>query len=568
MAAVSLRLGDLVWGKLGRYPPWPGKIVNPPKDLKKPRGKKCFFVKFFGTEDHAWIKVEQLKPYHAHKEEMIKINKGKRFQQAVDAVEEFLRRAKGKDQTSSHNSADDKNRRNSSEERSRPNSGDEKRKLSLSEGKVKKNMGEGKKRVSSGSSERGSKSPLKRAQEQSPRKRGRPPKDEKDLTVPESSTVKGMMAGPMAAFKWQPTASEPVKDADPHFHHFLLSQTDKPAVCYQAITKKLKICEEETGSTSIQAADSTAVNGSITPTDKKIGFLGLGLMGSGIVSNLLKMGHTVTVWNRTAEKEPNNRHLFCAYCEVEHRSMHQEGARLGRTPAEVVSTCDITFACVSDPKAAKDLVLGPSGVLQGIRPGKCYVDMSTVDADTVTELAQVIVSRGGRFLEAPVSGNQQLSNDGMLVILAAGDRGLYEDCSSCFQAMGKTSFFLGEVGNAAKMMLIVNMVQGSFMATIAEGLTLAQVTGQSQQTLLDILNQGQLASIFLDQKCQNILQGNFKPDFYLKYIQKDLRLAIALGDAVNHPTPMAAAANEVYKRAKALDQSDNDMSAVYRAYIH
>ncbi|XP_050021360.1 cytokine-like nuclear factor N-PAC isoform X4 [Alexandromys fortis] len=466
MAAVSLRLGDLVWGKLGRYPPWPGKIVNPPKDLKKPRGKKCFFVKFFGTEDHAWIKVEQLKPYHAHKEEMIKINKGKRFQQAVDAVEEFLRRAKGKDQ---------------------------------------------------------------------------------DLTIPESSTVKGMMAGPMAAFKWQPTASEPVKDADPHFHHFLLSQTEKPAVCYQAITKKLKICEEETGSTSIQAADSTAVNGSITPTDKKIGFLGLGLMGSGIVSNLLKMGHTVTVWNRTAEKE---------------------GARLGRTPAEVVSTCDITFACVSDPKAAKDLVLGPSGVLQGIRPGKCYVDMSTVDADTVTELAQVIVSRGGRFLEAPVSGNQQLSNDGMLVILAAGDRGLYEDCSSCFQAMGKTSFFLGEVGNAAKMMLIVNMVQGSFMATIAEGLTLAQVTGQSQQTFLDILNQGQLASIFLDQKCQNILQGNFKPDFYLKYIQKDLRLAIALGDAVNHPTPMAAAANEVYKRAKALDQSDNDMSAVYRAYIH
>ncbi|XP_075292280.1 cytokine-like nuclear factor N-PAC isoform X6 [Opisthocomus hoazin] len=472
MAAVSLRLGDLVWGKLGRYPPWPGKIVNPPKDLKKPRGKKCFFVKFFGTEDHAWIKVEQLKPYHPHKEEMIKINKGKRFQQAVDAVEEFLRKTKGKDQ---------------------------------------------------------------------------------DLTIPEPSTVKRMMTGTVAGFKWPPSVSEPVKDSDPHFHHFLLSQTEKPAVCYQAITKKLKVCEEETGSTSIQAADSTAVNGSITPTDKKIGFLGLGLMGSGIVSNLLKMGHTVTVWNRTAEK-----------CDL----FIQEGARLGRTPAEVVSTCDITFACVSDPKAAKDLVLGPSGVLQGIRPGKCYVDMSTVDADTVTELAQVIVSRGGRFLEAPVSGNQQLSNDGMLVILAAGDRGLYEDCSSCFQAMGKTSFFLGEVGNAAKMMLIVNMVQGSFMATIAEGLTLAQVTGQSQQTLLDILNQGQLASIFLDQKCQNILQGNFKPDFYLKYIQKDLRLAIALGDSVNHPTPMAAAANEVYKRAKALDQSDNDMSAVYRAYIH
>ncbi|XP_062482724.1 cytokine-like nuclear factor N-PAC isoform X13 [Pezoporus occidentalis] len=303
MAAVSLRLGDLVWGKLGRYPPWPGKIVNPPKDLKKPRGKKCFFVKFFGTEDHAWIKVEQLKPYHPHKEEMIKINKGKRFQQAVDAVEEFLRKTKGRDQASSHNSNEEKNRHNSSEERGKQSAGEEKRKASFPEGKLKKGTGEGKKRVSSVSSERGSKSPLKRAQDQSPRKRGRPPKDEKDLTIPESSTVKRVMTGTVAGFKWPPSVSEPVKDSDPHFHHFLLSQTEKPAVCYQAITKKLKVCEEETGSTSIQAADSTAVNGSITPTDKKIGFLGLGLMGSGIVSNLLKMGHTVTVWNRTAEKE-------------------------------------------------------------------------------------------------------------------------------------------------------------------------------------------------------------------------------------------------------------------------
>uniref|UniRef100_A0AAZ3QZU8 Cytokine-like nuclear factor N-PAC n=1 Tax=Oncorhynchus tshawytscha TaxID=74940 RepID=A0AAZ3QZU8_ONCTS len=429
MATVHLRIGDLVWGKLGRYPPWPGKVVSPPKDLKKPRGKKCHFVKFFGTEDHAWIKVEQLKPYHPHKEEMIKINKGKRFQQAVDAVEDFL-----------------------------------------------------KKKEKQGGKE------------------------------------------------------QPVQDDDPHFHHFLLSQTEKPASSMEPISKRLKIVEEDTRSTSIQAADSTAINGSITPTDKRIGFLGLGLMGSGIVSNLLKMGHVVTVWNRTVEK-----------CDL----FIQEGARLGRTPAEVVSMCDITFSCVSDPKAARDLVLGPSGVLQGIRPGKCYVEMSTVDPETITELSQVISSRGGRFLEAPVAGSQQVSNEGMLVILAAGDRTVYEDCSSCFQAMGKTSFFL------ARMMLILNMVQGSFMAT-----------GQSQHTFLDILSQGQMASTFVDQKCQNILQGNFKPDYYLKHIQKDLRLAISMGDTANHPTPMAAAANEVYKRAKALDQSDNDMSAVYRAYIH
>ncbi|XP_075888545.1 cytokine-like nuclear factor N-PAC isoform X4 [Nelusetta ayraudi] len=469
MATVHLRIGDLVWGKLGRYPPWPGKVVSPPKDLKKPRGKKCHFVKFFGTEDHAWIKVEQLKPYHAHKEEMIKINKGKRFQQAVDSVEDYLKKAKGKEQNSD----------------------------SKSDSKGKK----------------GPSKPLKILEE-----------DDEDLSA-------------------------------------LKDPSEKPASSMEPISKRLKIVEEDSGSTSIQAADSTAINGSITPTDKRIGFLGLGLMGSGIVSNLLKMGHVVTVWNRTAEKSqpPSARQ-----CDL----FIQEGARLGRTPAEVVSMCDITFSCVSDPKAARDLVLGPSGVLQGIRPGKCYVEMSTVDPETITELSQEIKSRGGRFLEAPVAGSQQISNDGMLVILAAGDRTVYEDCSSCFQAMGKTSFFLGEAGNAARMMLILNMVQGSFMATIAEGLTLAQATGQSQQTFLDILCQGQMASTFVDQKCQNILQGNFKPDYYLKHIQKDLRLAISMGDMANHPTPMAAAANEVYKRAKALDQSDNDISAVYRAYIH
>uniref|UniRef100_UPI00398F120C cytokine-like nuclear factor N-PAC isoform X2 n=1 Tax=Pristiophorus japonicus TaxID=55135 RepID=UPI00398F120C len=483
MATVSLRVGDLVWGKLGGYPPWPGKIVNPPKDLKKPRGKKCFFVKFFGTEDHAWIKVDQLKSYQLHKEEMVKITKGKRFQQAVDAVEEFI-----KSKVSVLTSLDDKNRHISSED----------------------------KRQNSSTAE---------ISEHNTRKRGRPPKEEKDA-FPEPSTVKRLITGPVAEYKW------------------------KSGSCSAIIQKLKTTAEEEAESTSIQAADSTATNGTVTPTDKRIGFLGLGLMGSGIVANLLKMGHTVTVWNRTGEK-----------CDP----FLQEGARLGRTPAEVVSTCDITLSCISDPKSAKDLVLGPSGVLQGIRPGKCYVDMSTVDPETATEISQVITSRGGRFLEAPVSGNRQLSENGMLVVLAAGDKALFDDCSSCFQAMGKKSFYLGEVGNASKMMLIVNMILGSFMASVAEGFTLAKIASQSQEVLLYILSQGPLASAFLDQKCQSILQGNFKPDFLLKHIQKDLRLAIAMGDAVNHSTPMAAAANEVFKKAKALDQSENDMSAVYLA---
>ncbi|XP_028378659.1 putative oxidoreductase GLYR1 isoform X2 [Phyllostomus discolor] len=541
MAPVRLRLGDLVWGKLGPYPPWPARIITPPKCLRRPRGKKCCFVKFFGMEDHAWMETRQLKPYHEHKEEIVKTNKGKLFRRAVREVEEFIRTATEENQTPPHNSADDENRRNSSGERSRPDSCD-KCEPCLSEGKLKETMGEEKTTVSSESSERGPKAPRRRARSHRSRKRRQPPKN---IPVPESRTMTETIARPVASFKGQWSASGEPVSGDPHFDHFLLSQIRNAAICYEQITNKLK-SGNETGSVSTQATDSRVMNGSIIPTDKKIGFLGLSCMGRGMVSNLLKTGHTVTVWNPTTEREE---------------------ACLGRTPAEVVSSCDITFAYAPDPEAAKDLVLRPDGVLQGIHPGKCYVDLSTVDADTVTELAQVIMSRGGRFLEAPVLRNQQLSNDGMLVILAAGDKDLYEDCSTCFQAMGK-AFFLGEVGSAAKMMLIVNMVQGSFMATIAEGLTLAQETGQSPQAFLDIFNQGKLASIFLDQKCQNILQGNFKPDFHMKYIVKDLHSVIALGSAVNHPTTMATAASEVYKRAEALGQSDNLMSVLPQAYMH
>lgn len=179
MATVHLRIGDLVWGKLGRYPPWPGKIVSPPKDLKKPRGKKCHFVKFFGTEDHAWIKVEQLKPYHAHKEEMIKINKGKRFQQAVDAVEDFLKKAKGKEQNSE-------------------GKGDSKGKKAIQK-------------------------PLKILEEDDEDLSALKDPSEKDLTDsdPEPSTLERLGAGPGSGFKWETSVGElhPIPASPPPLPH-------------------------------------------------------------------------------------------------------------------------------------------------------------------------------------------------------------------------------------------------------------------------------------------------------------------------------------------------------------
>eukprot|EP00058_Branchiostoma_floridae_P025698 XP_002611188.1 hypothetical protein BRAFLDRAFT_88413 [Branchiostoma floridae] len=192
-----------------------------------------------------------------------------------------------------------------------------------------------------------------------------------------------------------------------------------------------------------------------------------------------------------------------------------------------------------------NLVFGTSGVLQSIRPGKAYVEMSTIDVETVQDVAESIESRGGRFLEAPVIGTRKPAEDGMLVIVAGGDRSLFDDCESCFLAMGKKAFYLGEVGSGTRMKLVANMVLGSVMAGYAEGMSLAERAGLDLQTVLDVFKEGPLNCAAVRSKGDAILHSRFEPSFPLKHQQKDMRLALALGDELKQSLPVAAAANEL-----------------------
>ena len=184
----------------------------------------------------------------------------------------------------------------------------------------------------------------------------------------------------------------------------------------------------DVGTTSQKLMDKN-----IEPSRLNFGFLGLGIMGSGIVKNLLNSGHSVTVWNRTAEKRDE---------------FVKAGAREALTPGDVVAESDITFSCISDPQAVKDMVFGNCGVLTEINTTKGYVEMTGIDADTSQDIAEAISLKGGRYLEAQVQGSKDQAQDGSLVVLVAGDKSLFDDAQSCFQAMGKYSYHLGEVGNA------------------------------------------------------------------------------------------------------------------------
>uniref|UniRef100_A0A0B7AEJ4 Cytokine-like nuclear factor N-PAC n=1 Tax=Arion vulgaris TaxID=1028688 RepID=A0A0B7AEJ4_9EUPU len=333
-----------------------------------------------------------------------------------------------------------------------------------------------------------------------------------------------------------PKTDESMRDSF-HFTH-TISGTDTPVGARLEEFDEVESEEKVSGKT-------------IIPTPLRIGFLGLGIMGQGMVMNLLRSGHEVTVWNRTATK-----------C----REFVKAGALKGNNPADVVQSCDITFTCVSDSTAVRDIMFGNMGVLDGISKGKCYVEMSTVDEETVQDVADAIMARGGAFLEAPVCGSRVPALEGQLLIVCSGDRKLFDDCYSCFEAMGKKSFYLGnEVGTATRLKLIHNMILGNVVASLAEGMALADKVGIDLEDFTEVLSLGSLSCRTINHKSQAILNGRYDPHFPLQHQQKDLRLVLGLGDSVEQPLYLAAAANELFKKARRMGFGEGDVAAVFKA---
>ncbi|XP_059626801.1 glyoxylate/succinic semialdehyde reductase 1-like isoform X2 [Cornus florida] len=246
---------------------------------------------------------------------------------------------------------------------------------------------------------------------------------------------------------------------------------------------------------------------------EEIGFLGLGNMGKAMSITLLCHGVNVTVWNRTHSK----------------------------------------------------VVFDKGGVLEQICKGKGYIDMSTVDADTSSKISEAITSKGGSFLEAPVSGSRKLAEDGELVILAAGVKALYEEAHSLFDIMGKKTFFLGHVGNGAKTKLLVNMLMGSVLAAFSEGVLLAEKSELDPESILNALDQGRFANPLLLTKGISMIESSYSHAFPLEQQLKDMRLSLALANEKAVSMDVAAVANEAFEKASSMGFGGFDFSAVHEA---
>merc|ERR1711871_815009 len=283
-----------------------------------------------------------------------------------------------------------------------------------------------------------------------------------------------------------------------------------------------------------------------------IGFIGLGIMGKGMLKNLVTKleGTTFHVWNRSPDVAAEMAQAFPGKVSV------------ATTASDVVKACDVTFCMLSTLEASRAVFDSETGGYAGVTTGKVIIDCATLTPERMQEEESVITGKGGLFLEAPVSGSKVPAETGTLIFLCGGDEAVYERVKPGLEAMGKASFFFGPVGQGSRVKLVVNMIMGTMLSSFSEGLALSEAADIPADKLLEVLSLGAMANPMFAQKGPNMLKGNFAPNFPLKHAQKDMKFALGLADQLGISLPTTIAANEEY--LKVLEsKGDEDFCAIH-----
>ena len=286
---------------------------------------------------------------------------------------------------------------------------------------------------------------------------------------------------------------------------------------------------------------------------RKIGLIGLGLMGRPMGMNLLRAGYSLTVWNRTPSRADE---LVAA------------GATLAKTPREVGAASDVLITMVSDPPALESVLWGQDGqkdgALDGLKTGSMYIDSSTVSPALVKKIATACQGRGIRFLDAPVTGGDWGAREGNLVFMIGGDAETLREVEPILKVMGKKLFHLGPNGAGQTIKLAMNAILALQVGAVAEAIGLVTKAGLAGEQLLEVLQASMARSGLIDLKAPLMLKGDYKPSFPLRLMHKDLGLALDLGNQLGVALPTTAAAREVYSYVKGEAKEDLDYSGVMR----
>jgi len=283
---------------------------------------------------------------------------------------------------------------------------------------------------------------------------------------------------------------------------------------------------------------------------KTISYLGLGTMGGGMASNLLKAGYKLTVWNRNPEKSD---------------PFARKGARVAPTPADAVRGAEVVIYSLSDDEAVDEVVFGAKGILAGIQSGQIAVDMSTVLPAMSLREQEAYAKRGVDFLDAPVFGSKSEAADAELWIMAAGNKAVFEKVKPVLEQLGQTVHYFGKNGNATAMKLVGNLIVALEMEALAEGLVLAQKAGLDLNMVMEVLKVADFRSPLIVSNGHNILKRDFSPSFALKLMLKDAGLIEKFAEGLKSPTPALRVAQRNLESAVTSGFGEENASALIKA---
>jgi 3-hydroxyisobutyrate dehydrogenase-like beta-hydroxyacid dehydrogenase len=274
----------------------------------------------------------------------------------------------------------------------------------------------------------------------------------------------------------------------------------------------------------------------------RVAFLGLGIMGRAMASNLAKAGHEVTVWNRTAGKDV-------------------EGARSAASPAEAARDAEVVWMCVSDTKAVESVLFGPQGVHESLTQGMTIVDSSTISPSATRQFAERVRAQGVDYVDAPMTGSKAGAENGTLIFIIGGEEAAIERLKPLFAATGKKIFRMGETGKGQAAKLVMNLQIALIYEGFAEALTLAAKLGVDAETLLPLIQASMVNSGVVEYKAPFVLKRDFSPNFPLRLMHKDLRLALEAAKELRVRLPGLETVEEIYDVADEDGHGDLDYAA-------
>lgn len=280
---------------------------------------------------------------------------------------------------------------------------------------------------------------------------------------------------------------------------------------------------------------------------KQVGFIGLGMMGTPMSRNLLKAGFDLVAWNRTAAKL---------------QPIVDEGAQRGTSPRDVAGRSQVVITMLTGSREVEEVILGPGGVLEGLKPGSVIIDMSTISPAVSRSIASKVTARGCAMLDAPVSGSVGVASNAALTIQVGGDAGVFETQRDVFAALGKNIFHVGGQGMGCYVKLVGNALMAVNMAAAVETLCLGAKAGVPTDVMINVIKNTGGASTVMERRSPNILKGDFSPQFMLKLLFKDLGIVLdaAADDAV--PLPIVGLVRQLYAQAMAQGRGEQDFSAL------